>query len=114
MGLIQYYLRVFFRSHFKPMDVGYAKQGVKISKVIYFMSAWSLFICTLYLYLKKSDEIKDSPYAQGRLITARDLARRHGSSSKDSVIYYIGMTGVQKEVVSLEDVENEDNCKACK
>ncbi|KFM80023.1 hypothetical protein X975_07374, partial [Stegodyphus mimosarum] len=114
MGLIRHYLRVFFRSHFKPMDVGYAKRGVKISKVIYFLSAWSLFIYTIYIYSRKYDAIKDSPYAHGQIITAYDLVKKHGSSSKGSVIYHIGMKGIEKEVVSLEDLENENNCKACK
>ncbi|GFY71595.1 uncharacterized protein TNIN_339731 [Trichonephila inaurata madagascariensis] len=53
MRYIRHYIRVFFRSNFRPIPVETAKKGELITSLIYFTLAWTVLGMTL-CYLKKN------------------------------------------------------------
>ncbi|GFT12669.1 hypothetical protein NPIL_35171 [Nephila pilipes] len=102
MGLIRHYLRVFFRTHFQPIPEKTAKRGELYSSLTYFALAWTVFGFSVYYFIQKYDSKKSnfaafSPY---------ESMKKFGSEKESTLISIKGFK-VEKEVLSIEEVEEK-------
>ncbi|XP_015911649.1 uncharacterized protein [Parasteatoda tepidariorum] len=102
MGLISHYLRVFFRSHTRPINSRMAKKGETTSSIVYLVSSTTAFIGLIYLFNKNLDNNRDGPYTDGKAYTPYDTARKFGLDKPATIITFKGFS-MEKEVLDRDD-----------
>ncbi|CAL1300989.1 unnamed protein product [Larinioides sclopetarius] len=105
MGLFRHYMRIFFRTHFQPIPHHTAKRWEVNSSLLYFVIAWTTFGFALYHF--RNNPNKDSPYAGGIAITPYEAMRKFGKSDTESTLIRVKGFNVEKEVLSLDEIQDK-------
>ncbi|GIX99417.1 hypothetical protein CEXT_549191 [Caerostris extrusa] len=107
MGLIRHYLRVFFRTHFKPISPEIAKKWEINSAVLYFLFAWTACGLSIY-YVKNNVYNKDSVYSSGVAFTPYGSMKKFAQFNTDTTFIHIkGFNHVETEVLSLDEIHQK-------